>query len=217
MVTMNPALTKVVTIVDDDSSVGDSDGAQSGAIPVVAWAYATIGHPLSGGLPGGTNTLPVTCSVPPVMPDVEEEDLEDPVLTMPQGRRFRRDLDELSAYTDEEPYMVAVLPSPPAALAWDGGRFSCWPQNGTHLGAVIIEDYADRAPYWRSTVFGPLQPFLDPPSFPSDWGWSGVPADGLLLRAWTAKLSIDPNELRYVDFAGAVNDTAHAAAAILEE
>src|SRR5689334_18086668 len=71
MVTMKPAFTNVVTMVDDFSSVGDSDGAHSGSMPVVECAYATIGQPSSGGLPGGTKTEPDTCSVPPVMPDVE--------------------------------------------------------------------------------------------------------------------------------------------------
>src|SRR5436305_15312151 len=68
---MKPAFTNVATIVDDLSSVGDSDGAHSGSTPVVAWAYATTGQPPSGGLPIGTNTVPVTCSVPPVIPEVD--------------------------------------------------------------------------------------------------------------------------------------------------
>jgi len=146
--------------------------------------------------------------------DVDEEDADDPVLTMPQGRKFRRDIEDPADYTGEEPYMISVLPSPPAQLNWDGSMYSCLPQNGTHLGAVIIEGLTDRAPHWRATVFGPLQPFHEPPVFPSSWGWAGVPEDELLVRAWAAKLGVDPNELRYADFPGLVTDTAHAAASV---
>src|SRR6266404_5878509 len=59
MVTTKPAFTNIITIVADCSSVGDSDGAHSGSMPVVACAYATIGHPPSGGLPIGTVFVPM--------------------------------------------------------------------------------------------------------------------------------------------------------------
>jgi hypothetical protein len=58
---------------------------------------------------------------------------------------------------------------------------------------------------------------MEPPTFPDAWGWAGIPADGVLVRAWTAKLAVDPNELRYSDFPEAVTDTAHAASAITGE
>src|SRR6476660_5031837 len=56
---------------ENPSRVDDSEGAQSAVMPVVEWAYTTIGQPPWGAVPAGTKTVPVTSVSSPVMPDFE--------------------------------------------------------------------------------------------------------------------------------------------------
>jgi len=129
----------------------------------------------------------------------------------PLGRYIARDLGSLPGYTRVAPFVVPGMPSPPAQVGFDGQRFQCLPMMGTDLARVVLSGAATGAEHWRITAFGNLPGSIVPPSFPADWGFGGIPAGAVVVRAWTVAFTADPAELHFASYPQLVREVAFEA------
>ncbi len=133
--------------------------------------------------------------------------------SMPAGRMYARDLESFIGWSETDPYVLWPLPPPPAQLWWDGQKLGCLPHSGTDVGGFSISD-GETLELWRVTVIGELPDELPFPDLPEQWSFDGIPQSGVTVRAWTAKMSADPNDWSYSEFAASISETTYTASAV---
>ena len=133
---------------------------------------------------------------------------------MPYGRVYARDLEELSAYDGDNPYVVDAMQSPPGQLVFDGERVTCFPPAGTTFGGYVFVDTQSGVESWRVTVLGTLPESLPVPQLPADWGAALVPSGPGLLRVTSARTDADPQDSSFAEFWYHVTTTATSAVII---
>ncbi|MFO8072208.1 MAG: hypothetical protein R6V85_10080 [Polyangia bacterium] len=133
--------------------------------------------------------------------------------SMPAGRMYARDLESFIGWSEIDPYVLWPLPPPPAQLWWDGQKLSCLPHSGTDIGGFSVSD-GEGLELWRVTVTGELPDELPFPDLPEQWGFDGIPQSGVTVRSWTAKMSADPNDWSYSEFAASISETTYTASAV---
>ncbi len=139
-----------------------------------------------------------------------EEGADEQAAT-PLGRYVARDLGNLVDYTTTSPFLVPGMPSPPAQVGFDGDVFHCLPMAGTDLAHVSIAEATGGAELWRVTAFGSLPDTAALPPFPGEWGFTGVPDEALIVRAWTAAFPGNPGELHFASYPALVRELAFEA------
>jgi hypothetical protein len=145
--------------------------------------------------------------------DYDDGQQDDLVAVTPRARRYEHTLEEFVGYT-EGPYVFDTLSSPAAQVDWDGTEFSCFPPSSDSLGAIALDSAENGAQLYRATVFGALPDSLGLPAFPAQWSWDGVPAGGIMVRAWATLLDADMLDVSFADYHQLVLDTAESAALV---
>lgn len=139
---------------------------------------------------------------------IEEGD-EDPVADMPQSFKFERSLETYEGYETEAYEPEEMLSSSPTGLDFDGEKFTCFPVAESSFNQLKISSLDDGEVLWRVLVFGdvPLEG-VAVPSVPTDWGFDGLPSEGVKATVWTLGGDIDTDECRFEELMGAVEDMA---------
>lgn len=138
---------------------------------------------------------------------VIDGEVDDPVANMPQAFKFEFDLETYEGYGTEAYLPDGALAGAPMGLDFDGERFSCFPPTGYSFNQLVMSSEADGTELWRVLTFGDLPSGgVEVPSFPEEWGWDGVPSEGIRATTWAFIVDGDVAHYSFDSYLDGVTD-----------